>query len=70
MRHEKSYDDPILVPYNDNDMEYVLAGPDYGQVDSGSKETAWIELDSKEYSDFVDDITARILLKRPGFKIV
>lgn len=70
MKNKKSYDNPILVPYDDNNMEHVLAGPDYGQVDSGSKETAWIEIDSKEYPDFVSDIATKILLKRPGFKIV
>lgn len=69
MKHEKSYDNPILIPYDDNNMAHVLAGPDYGQVDSGSKETAWTEIDSWEYSDFVSDIRTKILLKRPGFNI-
>lgn len=61
MKHEKSNDDPILVPYDDNNMEHVNAGPDYGQVDSGSKEYGWTELDSKEYPDFVSYLALQIL---------
>lgn len=69
MKHEKSDSDPIFIPYNDEQLEHVMAGPDYGQVDSGSKESAWSELDSKEYSDFVFDIASKIL-KRSPLKII
>ena len=68
MKHKKSNNGPIFIPYNDENMEHVMAGYDYGQVDSGSKETAWSELESKEYPDFVSDIKTKIL-KRPVFKI-
>ena len=69
MKHEQSDSDPIFIPYDDNNMEHVMAGPDYGQVDSGSKESCWSELDSKEYPDFVSDIASKIL-KRSSLKII
>ena len=68
MKHKNS-DGPIFIPYNDDNMEHVMAGPDYGQFDSGSKETAWSELDSKEYFDFVFELTSKIL-KHPLLKIL
>lgn len=58
MKHEKSYV-PIFIPYDDDNMEHVMAGPDYGQPNSSS--TAWTELDSKEYPDFVNEISFKIL---------
>jgi hypothetical protein len=67
--HEQSDSDPIFIPYDDENMEHVTAGPDYGQTDSGSKETAWSELDSKEYPKYVSEIASMILLRRK-FKII
>lgn len=62
MKDKKSNDDdPIFIPYDDENMTHALCGPDYGQVDTGSKSTSWSEIDSKEYNDFVDYITDRII---------
>ena len=69
MKHKQSESDPIFIPYDDNDMEHVMAGPDYGQVDSGSKESCWTELDSKEYPDYVSDIASQII-KQSSLKII
>lgn len=69
MKHEMSESDPIFVPYDDNNMEHVMAGPQYGQVDSGSKDTAWSEMESKEYPDYVSEIVTKILNHR-NFKII
>lgn len=55
---KKSNDDPVFVPYDDNNMAHVMAGPDYGQPESSS---AWTELDSNEYEDYVLEIEKRIL---------
>ena len=60
-------DDPRFVEYDDNNISHVMSGPDYGQVDTGSKSTAWSELDSKEYEDFVDYITERIISRKVKF---
>ena len=51
-------DEPIFVPYDDNNIEHVLAGNDYGQTDSSS---AWSEIDSDEYKDYVLEIENQIL---------
>lgn len=69
MKHKPSDDVPIFIPYDDDNMEHVMAGPDYGQVDSGSKESCWTELDSKEYPDFVSDLATQIL-KHSTLKII
>lgn len=62
MKSKKTSDDgPTFIPYDDENIEHVMSGPDYGQIDTGSKSTAWSELDSKEYSDFVDYLTDRII---------
>ena len=66
MKHEK-LDVPIFIPYDDNNMEHVMAGPDYGQPNSSS--TAWTELQSKEYTEFVREISSKIL-KNPPLNIV
>ena len=63
--HQRSYA-PVFVPYNDEKLEHVMAGPDYGQPNSASN--AWTELDSKEYPDFVIDLSFKIL-KHPLLKI-
>jgi len=49
---------PEFVEYNDNNLEHVEAGPDYGQT--GSRHMGWTELDSSEYPDYVEEITNRI----------
>ena len=64
MKGKKSDDGPMFIPYDDENIEHVVAGPDYGQVDTGSKSTAWTELDSYEYKDYVDYITEKIINKR------
>lgn len=61
MKANKLDDGPRFVPFDDENMEHVLSGPDYGQVDSGSKCLAWSELESKEYDDFVDYLTDKII---------
>jgi hypothetical protein len=65
MKHEKSYA-PTFIPYDDENLEHVMAGPDYGQPNSSSN--AWTELDSKEYPDFVEEISFKII-KHPVLKI-
>jgi hypothetical protein len=55
---------PSFVQYDDENIDHVLAGPDYGQVDSGSKSTAWSEMESKEYNDFVEYLTDRIIRRK------
>jgi hypothetical protein len=65
MNSKKSFDDSIFVPYDDNNIEHVMAGPDYGQPESSS---AWNEYDSHEYPDYVADVEDKIL-KFPLLKI-
>jgi hypothetical protein len=65
MNCKKPFDDSIFVPFDDNNMEHVLAGPDYGQPGSSS---AWNEIDSLEYPDYVADVEEKIL-KFPLLKI-
>ena len=55
---------PTFVQYDDENLEHVLSGPDYGQVDTGSKFTAWSEMGSKEYDDFVEYLTERIIRRK------
>lgn len=62
MRHKNSDLDSIFVPYDDNNIEHVMAGPDYGQPESSS---AWSEIDSIEYPDFVSVIEDKILQTAP-----
>ena len=64
MRRNNSEDDPSFIEYDDDNMEHVLAGPDYGQPNSAS---AWSEIDSSEYPSYVNDIKNKILSRR--FKI-
>lgn len=65
MKSKKSDEDgPSFVEYDDNNITHVLSGPDYGQLDTGSKQTAWDEISSKEYEDFVDYITDRIIARK------
>lgn len=66
MKDKNSNDDPKFVPYDDNNLEHVLAGPDYGQPDSSSH--GWTELDSKEYPDYVSELGYKIL-KHPLLKV-
>lgn len=65
MNHKNTFDDSIFVPYDDNNIEHVMAGPDYGQTGSSS---AWSELDSLEYPDYVAEVEEKIL-KFPLLKI-
>lgn len=55
----------IFIPYDDNNLEHVLNGPDYGQVDGLS---AWNEMNSDEYEDYILHIE-ELILKFPLFKI-
>lgn len=58
MRHNTINDESMFVPYDDDNISHVLAGPDYGQIDSSS---AWTELDSIEYPEYVAEIEEKIL---------
>ena len=49
-----------LIPYDDSNLAHTEAGPDYGQVDTGSKKLAWTELDSCEYTEFVVEMLDKI----------
>ena len=65
MKFKKSLEcEPTFVPYDDNNIMHVLAGPDYGQIDSGSKLLAWDEISSKEYESFVEYLTEKIISKK------
>lgn len=55
---------PSFIQYDDENIEHVLAGPDYGQIDTGSNSTAWTEMESKEYNDFVDYLTDKIIRRK------
>ena len=59
MKHEKPYA-PTFIPYDDENLEHVMAGPDYGQPDN-SGSYGWTELDSIEYEDYVNDMISKIL---------
>jgi hypothetical protein len=59
MNRKNSMNDAVFVPYDDDNIEHVLAGPDYGQPESSS---AWTELDSVEYPDFVKEIEEKIIV--------
>ena len=61
MKHHKSINAPIFVPYDDNNIDHVKNGPDYGQPESRS---CWNEMDSLEYSDYVEEIRSKILTHR------
>lgn len=58
MSRENSEISPVFVEFDDENLEHVLAGPDYGQADSSS--FGWTELDSKEYPDFVKSLASKI----------
>jgi hypothetical protein len=65
MKSKKSDEDGLkFVEYDDNNISHVMSSPDYGQVDTGSKQTAWDEISSKEYEDFVDYITDKIISRK------
>jgi len=67
MRDENSDDEPPnFIPYDDENLEHVLAGPRYGQPESSSH--AWTELDSREYIDYVLEVASKII--RHPIKIV
>lgn len=52
------------MPYDDDNLEIAMSSPDYGQVNTGSKSMAWLEIESKEYEDFVDYLTDRIINRK------
>lgn len=58
MRHNNINDESMFVPYDDDNIAHVLAGPDYGQIDSSS---AWTELDSVEYPEYIAEVEEKIL---------
>ncbi len=56
----KNYNErPSFIQYDDEKLEHVEAGPDYGQPWSSSN--AWIELFSKEYPEYVAEVMNKIL---------
>jgi hypothetical protein len=55
---------PIFIPYDDENIDHVMCGYDYGQIDTGSKCSFWNEIDSPEYNDFVDYITEKIISRK------
>ncbi len=61
MKSNSSYNEPNFVPYDDENLAHVTAGPDYGQPWSSS---AWTELDSEEYPDFLKEVCDSILRNR------
>ena len=58
MKSNSSHNEPIFVPYDDENLAHVLAGPDYGQPESSS---AWTELDSEEYPDYFKEVCDSII---------
>lgn len=64
MKGKKSDNGPTFIPFDDENIEHVMSGPDYGQVDTGSKSTAWTEMESDEYEDYVDYITEKIINRK------
>ncbi len=58
MNRKTTLNDSVFVPYDDNNIEHVLSGPDYGQPESS---IAWNEVDSVEYPDYVAEIEEKIL---------
>lgn len=68
MKSKKLNDlNPIFVEYDDNNIVHTMSSPDYGQVDTGSKQLAWSELESKQYNEFIDYITDKIISKKINF---
>jgi len=66
MKHKNSLNAPIFVEYNDNNLEHVKAGPDYGQPSSRS---CWEETDSIEYPDYVEHLK-HLILTNDKIKII
>jgi hypothetical protein len=64
MKSKKSDPSPTFIQYDDENIEHVMSGPDYGQVDTGSKCSFWNEIDSPEYNDFVDYLTEKIVSRK------
>jgi hypothetical protein len=60
MKHKNSLNAPEFVEYNDNNLEHIREGPSYGQPNSSS---AWEEINSSEYPDYVEEIRHRILAR-------
>jgi len=53
----------IFIPYNDDNIQHVLAGPEYGQP-WRTGHVAWNEFDSIEFKDMVEAIQRSINAKR------
>jgi hypothetical protein len=50
-----------IVPYDDNNIRHVLAGPDYGQTWSYPyTSSTWDEFDSTEWEDYVDKVLSEL----------
>ena len=64
MKNKNSDDGPNFIPYDDENIDHVMSGPDYGQVDTGSKSTAWSEIDSEEYDDYLWYISKKIINRK------
>lgn len=54
MKHKIYNQKPIFIPYNDNDMEIVINGPDYGQL--------W-KIDDQADVDWLRDETKKLVLE-------
>ena len=60
-----SKDCPSFVPYDDENIEHVMAGVDYGQTASyPHTSSTWDETDSSEYPDYVSHICDKISRNR------
>lgn len=64
MKNKNSDVGPNFIPYDDENIDHVLSGPDYGQVNTGSKSTAWSEIDSEEYDDYLWHISEKIINRK------
>lgn len=58
MKGKNSGKSPSFIPYDDNKLEHVSAGPDYGQPWSSS--CAWHETSSVEYPEYVSEVLEKI----------
>jgi hypothetical protein len=65
MNGKNSNDGAKFVEYNDENLEHVSNGPDYGQPENS---LGWNEMDSKEYPEYVAEIRRRI--KKTRIKLV
>jgi hypothetical protein len=52
---------PNFIPYDDENLEHVISGTDYGQPWSASN--AWNEIDPIENPGFIQDLGNKIIHK-------